>query len=199
MKIRITPPNEAPYEVELDPGTTTIGRSGDCEITLDERTVSRQHADLYEDETGTLMVRDAGSRYGTRLNGRLVQDPSPFYHGDVLDIGGFVFELPGAAVDLGPSTGEMETRRLKKDTRGSHPAVVLPAPDKSRTGPPRILSWLWVVLLIAGLILLGILLADYLSGGDAPGGDARGRTPAPAAPAPRPLDDPSWSFSVTSS
>lgn len=204
MKIRITPPDGTAREHELDPGTSVIGRSEDCEITLDERTVSRRHAELYEDETGTLMVRDAGSRYGTRLNGRLVQDPSPFYHGDVLDVGGFVFEIPGGTVDLGPATGEMETRRLKKDTRGSHPVVTMPPPDKVGGGTHRILSWLWVVLLLAGLILLGILLADYLTGGDASDGDATLRSPAPTAPGspappPRSLDDPSWPSFVTSS
>ncbi len=205
MKIRITPPDGTPWEHELDPGTTTVGRAEDCAITLEERTVSRSHAELYEDDTGTLMVRDSGSRYGTRLNGRLVQDPSPFYHGDVLDVGGFVFEIPGGTVDLGPTTGEMETRRLKKDTKGGHPAVTLPAPSRPGPGTQRILSWLWVVLLLAGLILLGILLADYLSGSDASDGDAMNRSPARTAPAssastaPAPLDEASWPFSATRS
>lgn len=205
MKIRITPPDGTPWEQELDPGTTTVGRGDECTITLEERTVSRSHAEFYEDETGTLMLRDSGSRYGTRLNGRLVQDPSPFYHGDVLDIGGFVIEIPGGTVDLGPATGEMETRRLKKDTKGGHPAVTLPASDGPGPGTQRILSWLWVVLLLAGLILLGILLVDYLSGSDASDGDAMLRPTAPMAPASRaptapvPLDDASWPFSATRS
>jgi len=197
MKIRITPPDGPPQELELNDGTATIGRGEECEITLEERTVSRRHTDLYTDETGTLMVRDAGSRYGTRLNGRLVQDPSPFYHGDVLDVGGFIIEIPGSTVDGGPNTGEMETKRLKKDTRGAHPAVVNPTPDPSEPGRRHILSWLWVVLLLVGLALLGILLADYLSGGEATDGDAAHRPSAPTSPAPlTPPGDASWPSSI---
>ena len=201
MKIRITPSDGSPWEVELAGGTTSIGRDEDCSITLSERTVSRRHAELYEDETGTLMIRDAGSRYGTRLNGRSVEEPSPFYHGDILDIGGFVVEIPGSTVDAGPSTGEMETRRLKKDTKGGHPAVVM---SELEDGPRdrRLVSWFWVVLLVAGLILLGFLVADYLSGGETPDGDAALRPPAPAAAAASPMEtveDPSWPSSVHSS
>ncbi|MFH1531700.1 MAG: FHA domain-containing protein [Pseudomonadota bacterium] len=197
MKIRITPPNGPSRELELGPGTTTIGRGEECEVTLDERTVSRRHTDLYEDETGTLMVRDAGSRYGTRLNSRLVLDPSPFYHGDVLDVGGFMIEIPGSTVDAGPGTCEMETRRLKKDTRGAQPVVVMPSSGPSGAGRRNILSWLWVVLLLAGLILLGLLLVDYLDRGEGADGDAAHRPPAPASPARQaPPEDASWPSSV---
>ena len=199
MKIRITPPDGVPWEHELSDETTTIGRGDECEITLDERTVSRRHAELYLDDTGTVMVRDAGSRYGTRLNSRLVKDPSPFYHGDVLDVGGFVIELPGSTEELGPATGEVETRRIRKDTRGSHPAVLLPGRG-STAGPHRILSWLWVVLLLVGLALLGILLLDYLSGDESSEGDAGNRPSERIFPAPKaPPRDASWPSSLHSS
>jgi len=173
MKIRITPPDGAPWELDLPDVTArvTIGRGDDCAVTLPERTVSRRHTDLYLDETGTLMVRDGGSRYGTLLNGRLIRDPSPFYHGDVLNVGGFVVELCGSSSEplVGAPTTPlvgMDTRRIKKDTKRSQPAIT------SLTAHPRgasmwIFSWLWVVLLLAGLILLGILLVDYLGGTDA--------------------------------
>ena len=171
MKIRITPPDGAHWELELPDATASIGRGDDCAITLPERTVSRHHAELYLDETGTLMIRDGGSRYGTHLNGRLVREPSPFYHGDVLNAGGFVLELRGSSEEPlagAPTTplGVMETRRLKKDTKRSHPAIP-PLTMHPRRAAMRVLSWLWVVLLLAGLILLGILLVDYLGGTDA--------------------------------
>ena len=194
MKIRITPLEGSSWEVELAAGTTTsFGRSEDCSVTFEERTVSRRHVELYEDETGTLMVRDLGSRYGTRLNGREVKDPSPFYHGDVLDIGGFTVEVPGSTVDARPPGVDAETRRLKKDTRGAHPSVVLPEGGSRSKGNRHILSWLWVVLLIVGLTLLGILLADYLSGGEPVAGDASSRLPASTSPAPpAPSEVASW-------
>jgi pSer/pThr/pTyr-binding forkhead associated (FHA) protein len=199
MKIRITPPDGTPRELDFDSGTTTIGRAEDCTITLNERTVSRNHAEIHMDETDTLIVRDAGSRYGTLLNGRLVQEPSPFYPGDVLNIGGFVFELPGDTVDLDPITGEMETRRIRKDTTKALPAIPIPSHDRN-VMLKRILSWLWVILLLAGLAILGLLLADYLSEGGSPDGGAMYRAPAPTAKASQAFhEDASWTSFVHSS
>lgn len=205
MKIRITPPDGAPWELELPDVTAgaTIGRGDECAVTLPERTVSRRHAVLYLDEAGTLMVRDGGSRYGTHLNGRLIRDPSPFYHGDVLNVGGFVVELCGSSSEPlvgAPTTplGGMETRRIKKDTKRSQPAITsLSAHPRSTS--LRILSWLWVVLLLAGLILLGILLVDYLGGTNATSeADAFAPSP-PTFQSPAPLEEAPWLSSLRSS
>ena len=48
-------------------GTTLIGRSPECEIFLDDVTVSRRHAEL--ERTGeTFTIRDLGSLNGTYVN-----------------------------------------------------------------------------------------------------------------------------------
>ncbi len=52
----------------LNPGVTTIGRSAESNIFLDDVTVSRDHARL-ELEEGRLTVEDAGSTNGTYVNG----------------------------------------------------------------------------------------------------------------------------------
>ncbi|MBM4370258.1 MAG: FHA domain-containing protein [Deltaproteobacteria bacterium] len=184
MKVRITPPEGAAYEVELPPEGAVLGRGEGCTVTLDERTVSRRHVSLQTDPSGTLVVKDLGSRYGTRINGRPVTEPAPLFIGDVLEVGGFLVEFPGSsdtdpAVPTGPGE-HLETRRLKKDTHRSQPAIRLPEPRPPSAGARRALSWLWVVLLLAGLLLLGWLLVDYLSGGSpAPGGDAALHAPSP--------------------
>jgi FHA domain/zinc-ribbon domain len=64
---------------------TRIGRSPDCEIFLDDVTVSRNHAVLVE-ENGKFHVEDQGSLNGTFVNRRRI-DNAPLGNGDELQIG----------------------------------------------------------------------------------------------------------------
>ena len=53
-------------------GKTLIGRSPECQIFLDDVTVSRRHAEL--DRTGdTFTIRDLGSLNGTYVNRRRIE------------------------------------------------------------------------------------------------------------------------------
>jgi hypothetical protein len=51
---------------------TMIGRSPDCDIFLDDVTVSRRHAELL-DENGRFVIRDLGSLNGTFVNRRRIE------------------------------------------------------------------------------------------------------------------------------
>jgi FHA domain len=53
-------------------GRTLIGRSPDCEIFLDDVTVSRRHAELQR-EGDTFTIRDLGSLNGTYVNRRRIE------------------------------------------------------------------------------------------------------------------------------
>jgi hypothetical protein len=64
---------------------TRIGRSPDCDIFLDDVTVSRNHAVLVERD-GKFVVEDQGSLNGTFVNRRRI-DASPLEEGDELQIG----------------------------------------------------------------------------------------------------------------
>ena len=64
---------------------TRIGRSPDCEIFLDDVTVSRNHAVLIL-ENGKFHVEDQGSLNGTFVNRRRI-DNAPLAEGDELQIG----------------------------------------------------------------------------------------------------------------
>jgi hypothetical protein len=64
---------------------TRIGRSPDCEIFLDDVTVSRNHAVLVQ-ENGKFHVEDQGSLNGTFVNRRRI-DNAPLTEGDELQIG----------------------------------------------------------------------------------------------------------------
>jgi hypothetical protein len=64
---------------------TRIGRSPDCEIFLDDVTVSRNHAVLLQ-EDGHWVVEDQGSLNGTFVNRKRI-DRSPLEEGDELQVG----------------------------------------------------------------------------------------------------------------
>ena len=64
---------------------TTIGRSPDCDIFLDDVTVSRKHAVLLQ-EDGRFTIEDLGSLNGTYVNRRRIES-APLSDGDELQIG----------------------------------------------------------------------------------------------------------------
>jgi hypothetical protein len=64
---------------------TRIGRSPDCEIFLDDVTVSRNHAVLLQQD-GKFTVEDQGSLNGTFVNRHRIES-APLEEGDELQIG----------------------------------------------------------------------------------------------------------------
>src|SRR3712207_777267 len=64
---------------------TTIGRSPDCGIFLDDVTVSRRHAVLVERD-GRFAIEDQGSLNGTFLNRKRIET-AELENGDELQIG----------------------------------------------------------------------------------------------------------------
>ena len=65
---------------------TTIGRSPDCEIFLDDVTVSRRHAVLVQRD-GHFFIEDLGSLNGTFVNRRRIEAETQLENGDELQIG----------------------------------------------------------------------------------------------------------------
>ena len=65
---------------------TTIGRSPDCGIFLDDVTVSRRHAVLV-DQSGRFFIEDQGSLNGTFLNRKRIERNTELSDGDELQIG----------------------------------------------------------------------------------------------------------------
>ena len=58
---------------QLGPGTAVLGRSADCDVSLDVAGLSRRHVEIEVLLSGGAVVRDLGSTNGTRLNGRDIE------------------------------------------------------------------------------------------------------------------------------
>jgi pSer/pThr/pTyr-binding forkhead associated (FHA) protein len=72
----------------LDQDATTVGRSTDGDVFLDDVTVSRKHAIFERRAGGAWFVRDVGSLNGTYVNGEQV-DETKLASGDEVQIGRF--------------------------------------------------------------------------------------------------------------
>jgi len=70
-------------------GRTLIGRSPECEVFLDDVTVSRRHAEITRSKEGWVL-RDAGSLNGTYVNRTLI-DHAVLQGGDEVQIGKYRF------------------------------------------------------------------------------------------------------------
>ena len=73
-------------EFDLSRGATLIGRSSECQVTIEDPLVSRQHARIVI-ESDEAVLEDLGSRNGVKLNGLPIKRPTPLKDGDRLRIG----------------------------------------------------------------------------------------------------------------
>lgn len=77
--------------VILSDGSTLYGREEDCDVFLDDITVSRKHC-AFELEDDAVTIKDLGSTNGTYVNSQAIETKL-LEAGDVVQIGKFVFVL----------------------------------------------------------------------------------------------------------
>lgn len=73
-------------EIDLPQGDTLVGRSANCQVTLDDPLVSREHA-RFRIRDATALVEDLGSRNGVQVNGTPAMGPTAIKNGDRVRIG----------------------------------------------------------------------------------------------------------------
>ena len=84
-------------------GAAVIGRGAGLDVTIEHRSVSREHAELRIQADGT-RVADLGSANGLRVNGRESTD-QPLVDGDVIELGQVAlrYVAPGASYVFDPA------------------------------------------------------------------------------------------------
>jgi Protein of unknown function (DUF3662)/FHA domain len=70
----------------------TLGRSRQCDVTVDDPNVSRTHAEIRA-RGGSWVVTDLGSTNGSRLNGRPLEEPTVLKPGDEIELGTTTLEF----------------------------------------------------------------------------------------------------------
>jgi pSer/pThr/pTyr-binding forkhead associated (FHA) protein len=80
--------------VMMPAGTLTIGRRDSCDLVIDDKLVSREHARIIISEQSAA-IEDLGSANGVLVNGRLIQGLQRLSAGDQIDIGHQVIEVIG--------------------------------------------------------------------------------------------------------
>jgi pSer/pThr/pTyr-binding forkhead associated (FHA) protein len=70
----------------------TVGRASGCGVRVDDTFTSSLHARLYRQDD-SLWVEDLGSTNGTWVEGERIGGPVRLGRGDLLQVGGTVFEV----------------------------------------------------------------------------------------------------------
>lgn len=153
-------------EVALRPGTCTIGRSSAADLTLDDPSLSRLHADVCLDAGGA-RIRDRDTTNGTDVDGERI------------DAGGWTALRAGSTIALGSHRLEVRSGRPRGcTTRPDHeghlavitspsvspqpPAVTVSFPDRPTPPGRRRLPWLMALLPLPVAALMAVLVGPRM-------------------------------------
>ena len=90
--------DQAGREYHLAPKRVLIGRTDQCDITINDSSVSRKHASI-ESKDGRFLLQDLKSTNGTQVNGKSI-DVQVLNHGDKIRIGRTVLQFLGREITL---------------------------------------------------------------------------------------------------
>ncbi|MBV9125803.1 MAG: FHA domain-containing protein [Planctomycetes bacterium] len=133
MKAQLVPLDGSP-PIEITKDMTLVGRTEECDVRLDHKSVSKLHCILVKTD-GLLLLRDLGSTNGTRVNGQRVRRAA-LLPNDHLTIARFKFR-----VSLGPDapseehTQRLEAGELVKLLKKAEPSEVAAKPSKPSDPP----------------------------------------------------------------
>ena len=80
--------------IPLKGPSMTIGRDPQCDVHLDNRALSRRHAQI-EKRGAAIWVRDLESQNGTYVNGNRIAEPLALSGGDVVEVGRYQVRIDG--------------------------------------------------------------------------------------------------------
>ena len=89
--VQISPACDLRGPRELQGSTTSIGRAGDCDIALNDGSISRRHAEIVRTDFG-YEIRDLHSTNGTYVNDRLVTS-ARLYAGNLIRVGNHLLKF----------------------------------------------------------------------------------------------------------
>ena len=131
--------------IAIDPDMSYgIGRGPHNAVCIPSNRVSRDHALLKQDESGTFCVFDLGSSNGTFLNNRLLSGCARLNHGDVISVGDATISFAALLYPVEPAAGPrlMSSRTTVASEIALVTVLVVDVRDftllTARLGPARI-------------------------------------------------------------
>ncbi len=137
-------------EYPLGDRRVLLGRGEECDIALNDTSVSRVHADIERDDSGRYRIGDQHSSNGVRVNGMEVQSTT-LYSGDIVELGdvhlqfvprGQVFTLSDhpRARHSGFWSNLSRTQRWASAAIGAGAMITLVAWVTAESQPPRVVG-----------------------------------------------------------
>lgn len=95
----------------LKEGSYIIGRNADCDLVIEDDTISRKHARLEISSDDSATITDLDSHNGVVINGRPVEDTAGLNNNDTIELGQVVLKFVASE----DSAGIKDSVRLKDD------------------------------------------------------------------------------------
>ncbi len=114
--LKVNAPDKEAQQLQLKPGTLTVGRLSTNEIVIEDVAASRRHAEISLDPfTDTVRVVDLGSTNGTYVNRQRLTDPVSLQSGDVIRIGQVTMYLSQLVDEAKPQRSGSGTHRFTRE------------------------------------------------------------------------------------
>ncbi len=108
LPLHVVPAEGLPFEHLARGGTVLLGRSSKADLTIADRSMSREHARIRRTERGW-EIEDLGSRNGTYVGGTRISESTPIAAGDTIALGSSLVTVRGGdepATSPPPGGGE---------------------------------------------------------------------------------------------
>jgi sigma-B regulation protein RsbU (phosphoserine phosphatase) len=141
--LQVTPAEGEPFDYVIDGETVFVGRSTHCDVTVADRFLSRRHARIFNSDEGW-RIEDLGSRNGTFINGRQVEEPAVIQTGDVIALSASLLKVqPKSQADAPSSvpTDAPPTDRLFRSAIEVLRRTGTPPPDSDATDSSALRSY----------------------------------------------------------
>ena len=128
-------PADGGSPIDLVKDLSVVGRTEDCDVRVDHKSVSKQHCVLVKAD-GLLLVRDLGSTNGTRVNGRRVRRAA-LLPNDQLSFANLRYRVHVGDGEPPPEPGEHTIHMASADADGvlNRPAAAAAEPVKANRLP----------------------------------------------------------------
>ncbi len=92
VRLKVVSGSHAGKQIRLNKAEFLIGRAEECHLRANSDLVSRRHCAILSNAS-QVVVKDFGSRNGTKVNGTLIEGQQPLQTGDHLQVGPLEFEV----------------------------------------------------------------------------------------------------------